>query len=77
MRLRASLILSAVLLVATMGMTVGCSKAPNDSQISSQLQDKLNTDSGLQGKQLNTHTHASPPIRAEKHGRVSADRRET
>jgi hypothetical protein len=52
MRLRASLILSAVLLVATMGMTVGCSKAPNDSQISSQLQDKLNTDSGLQGKQL-------------------------
>ncbi len=35
-----------------MGMTVACNQAPNDSKISSQLQDKLNTDSGLQGKQL-------------------------
>lgn len=54
MRLRASL--SVILLVAMMGANIACSKAPNDSQISSQLQDKLNSDSGLQGKQLSVQS---------------------
>lgn len=56
MRLRASLPLSVILLVAMMGANIACSKAPNDSQISSQLQDKLNSDSGLQGKQLSVQS---------------------
>ncbi|MGC2196470.1 MAG: BON domain-containing protein, partial [Terriglobales bacterium] len=52
MKARPTVYLSIILLIATMGMTVACNQAPNDSKISSQLQDKLNTDSGLQGKQL-------------------------
>ena len=56
MKLRASLPLSVILLVAMMGANIACNKAPNDSQISSQLQDKLNTDSGLQGKQLSVQS---------------------
>lgn len=56
MKLRASLSLSVILLVAMMGFNIACSKAPNDSQISSQLQDKLNSDSGLQGKQLSVQS---------------------
>lgn len=55
MKLRASLVLPMILLLA-MGMTIGCSKAPNDSQISTQIQDKLNADSGLQGKQLSVQS---------------------
>ena len=31
---------------------VGCAKAPTDAQIATDIQNKLNTDSGLQGKQL-------------------------
>ena len=55
MKLRASLVLPVILLAA-MGMTIACSKAPHDSQISSQIQDKLNGDSGLQGKQLSVQS---------------------
>jgi hypothetical protein len=55
MKLRASLVLPMILLLA-MGMTIACSKAPNDSQISTQIQDKLNSDSGLQGKQLSVQS---------------------
>ena len=55
MKLRASLVLPMILLLA-MGVTIGCSKAPNDSQISTQIQDKLNADSGLQGKQLSVQS---------------------
>ncbi len=39
-----------------MSATVACTKAPDDTQIKSQLQDKLNTDSGLQGKQLSAQS---------------------
>jgi BON domain len=56
MKLRASLSLSVILLVAMMGATLACNKAPNDSQISTQLQDKLKSDSGLQGKQLSVQS---------------------
>jgi len=56
MKARTSLYLSIILLITAMGATVACTKAPNDSQISSQLQDKLNTDSGLQGKQLSVQS---------------------
>jgi BON domain len=51
MKARVSLHLSAVVLLTILA-AVGCSKAPNDAQIASDIQNKLNTDSGLQGKQL-------------------------
>lgn len=52
MKTRVSLYVRA--LVALMVLTVGvaCTKAPNDAQISSDVQNKLNADSGLQSKQL-------------------------
>ncbi len=43
--------LSAVILLV-LAVTLGCSKAPTDTQIATDIQNKLNTDSGLQGKQL-------------------------
>ncbi len=52
MKSRVSLYLSAVLLLFALTLTLGCNKAPNDSQIASDIQSKLNGDSGLQGKQL-------------------------
>src|SRR5262249_25778718 len=56
MKARTSLYLSIILLISVMGATTACSKAPNDTQISSQLQDRLNSDSGLQGKQLSVQS---------------------
>jgi hypothetical protein len=50
MKGRISLYLSALLMIVMLG--AACSKAPNDTQISSQVQQRLNDDSGLQGKQL-------------------------
>jgi outer membrane biosynthesis protein TonB len=52
MKARLSLYLSAVVLVTVLVAAVGCSKAPTDAQIASDIQNELNTDSGLQGKQL-------------------------
>jgi hypothetical protein len=43
---------SAVLLLLVLGVAAGCSKAPNDAQITSDIQNKINADSGLQGKQI-------------------------
>jgi len=52
MKARASVYLTAVVFLLVLGMTVGCAKAPNDAQITSDVQSKINGDSGLQGKQL-------------------------
>ncbi len=52
MKSRASLYLSAVLILFALTLALGCNKTPNDSQIASDIQSKLNGDSGLQGKQL-------------------------
>jgi hypothetical protein len=52
MKPRASLYLSVVVLLTILVAAVGCSKPPTDAQIASNIQNKLNTDSGLQGKQL-------------------------
>jgi hypothetical protein len=52
MKARLSLHLSAIALFAIMAAALGCSKPPTDAQIASDIQNKLNTDSGLQGKQL-------------------------
>jgi outer membrane biosynthesis protein TonB len=52
MNSRASLYLTTVVLLFSLAIALGCSKAPNDAQISSDIQNKINSDSGLQGKQL-------------------------
>src|SRR5271167_2651576 len=52
MKARLSLYLIASALLGMVSATVGCSKAPADAQIASDIQNKLNADSGLQGKQL-------------------------
>jgi hypothetical protein len=51
MKARASVYLIA--LIAALAIAVGCTKVPNDAQITSDIQNKFNSDSGLQGKQLN------------------------
>jgi hypothetical protein len=52
MKARTSLYLSAVVLLTILAMSLGCAKGPTDAQITTDIQNKLNTDSGLQGKQL-------------------------
>ena len=52
MKARTSAYVTILVILLVMGMTVGCSKAPNDAQITSDVQSKINGDSGLQGKQL-------------------------
>jgi len=51
MKAKASLYFGAILCLVVLG-TVACTKAPNDAQITSDIQAKINADSGLQGKQL-------------------------
>jgi len=52
MKARAFPPLAVIVLVAVLGTALGCSKAPTDAAISSSIQSSLNSDSGLQGKQL-------------------------
>jgi hypothetical protein len=52
MKARVSLYLSIAALLTALALGLGCSKAPNDAQMASDIQAKLNADSGLQGKQL-------------------------
>ena len=52
MKARLSLYVTAIMLVAILTVGVGCTKAPNDAQLTSDIQTKLASDSGLQGKQL-------------------------
>lgn len=52
MRSRAGIYAWVVVLAAILAMGAGCSKAPDDSQISSQVQEKFKTDSGLQDKAI-------------------------
>lgn len=47
-----SLYIAATVLLAILTAGVGCTKAPNDAQLASDIQTKLATDSGLAGKQL-------------------------
>ena len=56
MKARLSLFLSAVLVLAVLTATLGCSKAPSDAQMASDIQTKLNADSGLQGKPISVQT---------------------
>jgi hypothetical protein len=51
MKARASFYPCAVL-VLMLAVGTGCSKAPSDAQMASDIEAKINADSGLQGKQL-------------------------
>ena len=53
---RASLYIMPLVLLAVLGLGVACSKAPTDAQISTDIQNRLSTDSGLQGKQLSVQS---------------------
>ena len=52
MKPRPSFYLIVVVLLGVLVVSVGCGKAPTDTQIATDIQNKLNGDSGLQGKQL-------------------------
>ena len=52
MKAKAYVQLSTLLLLVVLGVAVGCSKVPNDAQITSDIQAKLSADSGLAGKQI-------------------------
>lgn len=52
MKAKLSLHVTGIALLAILTVGMGCTKAPNDAQLTSNIQTKLATDSGLQGKQL-------------------------
>src|SRR5437764_11988984 len=52
MKVKLSFYVTAAVLGAILIIGVGCTKAPNDAQLTSDIQSKLVADSGLQGKQL-------------------------
>jgi BON domain len=52
MKMKVAVCFSAIAMLAVLLAAVGCSKPPGDAQIASDIQNKLSTDSGLQGKQL-------------------------
>jgi hypothetical protein len=52
MKAKLSVCVTTVMLVAILTAGVGCTKAPNDAQLASDIQSRLVSDSGLQGKQL-------------------------
>ncbi len=58
MKAKLSLYVTAMMLAAILTVGVGCTKAPNDAQLTSDIQTKLASDSGLQGKQLGVKAEA-------------------
>jgi hypothetical protein len=52
MKATLSLYVSSIALLAALTVGVACTKAPNDAQLTSNIQNRLVADSGLQGKQL-------------------------
>lgn len=52
MKARSSLFFRAVPLAAILALAVACSRTPNDAQVTSEIQARLGSDSGLQNKQL-------------------------
>lgn len=52
MNAKLSLYVTGIVLLAILTVGVGCTKAPNDAELTSNIQTKLGSDSGLAGKQL-------------------------
>ena len=58
MKAKLSLYVSGLMLLAILTVGVGCTKAPNDAELTSNIQTKLAADSGLTGKQLGVKAEA-------------------
>src|SRR6267154_626547 len=56
MRLTAGKSFSVSLLLGILTIGLACTKAPDDSQLTSQIQSRLNQDSGLHDKQITVQT---------------------
>jgi hypothetical protein len=52
MKARVCFLVGLAVLLTIFAATIGCTKAPNDAQIQSDVQAKISADSGLAGKQL-------------------------
>src|SRR5437764_2843424 len=52
MKAKFALVLRILPLAAVLAIPVACTKAPNDAQVSSNVQTRIASDSGLQNKQL-------------------------
>ncbi len=53
MKARRSLFFQTGMMIAVLALAIGCTKAPNDAQVTSDIQSKIGADSGLQSKQIN------------------------
>lgn len=58
MKLQVGRIFSTIFLIGVLAAGLACSKAPEDSQLTAQIQSKFHDDSGLQGKQITVETSA-------------------
>ena len=58
MRFKAAKCFSVTLLLGILAIGLACTKAPDDSQLTSQIQSKLTQDSGLHDKQITVQTSA-------------------
>ena len=58
MKVKLSLYFTGIMLLAILTVGVGCTKAPNDAELTSNIQTRLATDSGLQSKQLGVKAEA-------------------
>ncbi len=56
MRFKAGKCFSVILLLGTLAIGMACTKAPDDTQLTSQIQSKLDQDSGLHDKQITVQT---------------------
>jgi hypothetical protein len=56
MKANSSLRWRMVLLISALAITIACAKPTNDNRVTSEIQSKLSSDSGLQGKQLNVQS---------------------
>ena len=56
MRFEAGKCFSVILLLSILSIGLACTKAPDDSQLTSQIQSKLDQDSGLHDKQITVQT---------------------
>jgi hypothetical protein len=52
MKPKAALYLCALLLAGSLGVTIGCSRAPNDAQVAGNVQSKIYADPNVQSRQI-------------------------
>src|SRR5690349_8243679 len=52
MKPKVSLYLCALLLTGSLGLTIGCTRAPNDAQVAGTVQSKIYADPNVQSRQI-------------------------